>query len=91
MILVYRGDAPKKKKNPNRLIVDDAVNDDNSVSVRSSYSCFRGPCSAPRAAWPGRHTGLNQLQNLPASWTRDGVGVVALGRLGRPGKGRQDT
>jgi hypothetical protein len=31
MVLMCRGDAPKKKKNPNRLIVDDAVNDDNSV------------------------------------------------------------
>ena len=30
--------APQKKKNPNRLIVDDAVNDDNSVSIAQHAS-----------------------------------------------------
>ena len=34
MVFLCRGDALKKKKNPNRLIVDDAVNDDNSVRCR---------------------------------------------------------
>ena len=32
--------APQKKKNPNRLIVDDAVNDDNSVSANFDSPCW---------------------------------------------------
>ena len=30
------------------------------------------------------------LENLPEGLTRDAVGAIALGRLGRPGKGCED-
>ena len=41
------GEKPMKKKNPNRLIVDDAINDDNSVvslhlNTMTTLQLFRG-------------------------------------------------